>query len=304
MKYSFSSFLSNKLKIAGIACLALTLLMSGIVERTFAAIDLLYFRAAAEPARVKLEWETATELNNAGFIVLRNTTGGTDPSQYGQVPVFDPQFNQTLTFIPARGDDLTGAVYVLYDENVTTGTRYFYYLQDIDTTNNSFYHGPIEVVGGQTATPIGGPSATPTKTRTPTPTPTGTTTNIPTRTLTPTPTIPPTAMPTETPVTPAPVLPTGISEIDLTLTAISFELTALPTATETATPLVLAEAVTGALPGSTPTISTQFQPEPDLRVSFLTGRIAFVIGVLLLSGALLTWGFFFLIRRTEGEREA
>ncbi|HUF37517.1 MAG TPA: hypothetical protein VMN57_03250 [Anaerolineales bacterium] len=270
-----------------------------------AAIELVYFRVFTEPNRIRLEWETATELNNAGFYVLRSQTGGNDPATYVQVTVIDAASGAPFDFIPARGDDLLGAVYVFYDEAVTIGSRYYYFLQDVDSSNSSSYHGPEEVVVGQTSTPAasvtptgtaGAPTSTgsaataaPTATRTNTPVPGF----FPTATQTASSTLTGTAAFTDTPQPTA----TEISPIERTLTAIAATLTGFPTETTTATS-------TGLLPSETSTrtplpISTT-EGTGAVGEGPPTGRILLVVLVFLLSGGLLTTGIVYLIRDQAG----
>ena len=329
------------LAFAGLVIVLLLLGLAGRAGRALAAIDLLYFRGQAEASRIKLEWQTASELDNAGFIILRNTSGGLDVSQYTAIPVFDSQFSTTLTFIPARGDDLTGATYVVYDENVTAGTRYFYLLQDYDTNNQYNLHGPIEIVAGQAPTAIvtptrtGTPLTLPTITRTATPTLTRTATELPRSTVFASPTRTPAISLTPSPTgTPTLVSATQLPAVDQTLTAIAFSLTATLSGTGTATPeegsptASPGEALeqtavaiapvgspgteTGELTGqetageSTPGDSfagIENAPEDNGRAPLPTGRIALLVFVFLLSGGLLTGGVIFLVRRSEEEQE-
>lgn len=278
--------------------------------RALAAIVLQYFIAEAETSQIYLEWKTGTELNNSGFFILRNQAGGSDPSAYTPIQVIDANTGESFNFVPARGDDLTGALYEFYDQNVSIGTRYYYFLQDVDTNNNSSFHGPIEAVAGQTPTPS--PSVTSTgpggatATRTPTPsgsrTPTRTPTLAPFRTATSTPTrtpFPQTATETETStstITPDP----SLAPIELTETAISVTLTNLPTHTATVTPIVLANrpiATATPLPGIRLTEAAALEEGPPLPA----GRIALIALVVLASGGLLTGGILFIVRRESGE---
>lgn len=274
--------------------------------RTLAAIDLIYFFAQTEATQIRLVWKTATELDNAGFFILRSQTGGTDPGTYTPIQVVDANTGVSYNFIPARGDDLTGALYEFYDPNVTIGTRYFYFLQDVDTNNISTFEGPREAVAGQTSTPTA--SITPTRTRTPIPSGSATATRtavpVPFRTATPTRTrtpLPMTATETETPtstITPDP----SLAPVELTMTAISIELTALPTITPTVTttPVVLANlpsATPNEEPGITLTEAAALEEGPPLPA----GRIALIVLVVLASGGLLTGGILFIMRREGGE---
>jgi hypothetical protein len=278
-----------------------------------AAVNLLYFQGQTESDRIFLEWETATELDNAGFLVGRNQIGGNDTSFYTPVPVIDATSGVPYTFIPARGDSLLGAYYPFYDENVAIGTRYYYLLQDVDTSNFSSYHGPIEVVAGQTNTPTPTPSSTsppssPTRTPTSSPSPAGpSATPSATRTATPisrtaTPTVAFSATATSS-LTPAGTQDPDVTPLDATLTAIARALTELPTATRTPVPLAQAQT-----PTPTDLVALNTAPSPDADSGLLPaagsgqiGRLVLVILLFIGSGGLLTGGVIFLASRSREE---
>ena len=272
-----------------------------LVPEARAAIQLVYFEVASEPNRVRIEWETATELNNAGYYVLRSENDSGDLSDFDQVTVIDAASGDPYDFIPARGDDLFGAVYIFYDEAVTVGGHYYYYLQDVDSSNFSSYHGPREVVVGQTSTPIPSatlPGGTGSPTATPSRTPTRTNTPFPgffptvTPTISPTPTGSP--LPTETPTS----TETEIPPVDRTLTAIAAALTQLPTATATPTPTADTAGLTPTRtlrPAATPAPVESPGEDPPV------GRLLLVVLVFLLSGGLLTAGIVFIARGSSTE---
>lgn len=234
----------------------------------FANVELVSFEASQADQWVQIDWETASEIDTSGFFVLRNTTGGTAPGDYAQIPLTDVNSGETdITFVLAEGD-LVGAEYSFYDQNVFPGT-YYYLLQAVNTDNTSEFFGPITItLTGGTPTPTNTPTSTPTITPsptlsasppvtasvtttftpspTPTHTPTRTPTPTPTRTTTPVPTFPPfntvTPTRTETPtpgpsptftltptITPSPSV--TLHPLDLTLTAVLAQVSPLPTYT-------------------------------------------------------------------------
>jgi hypothetical protein len=272
-----------------------------LVAEARAAIELVDFEVASETDRVRIRWETATELNNAGYYVLRSETGGSDPSNYEQITVIDAVSGIPYDFIPARGEDLFGAVYIFYDEAVTVGGHYYYYLQDVDSSNFSSYHGPEDVVVGQTSTPT--PTVTPTGSNTSpaSTTPSPTASRTPTRTNTPFPGFFPTATPTISPTPTGSPFPTEtptsteteIPPVDRTLTAIAAALTELPTATATATPTANSAGLT---PTRTPRPAATTAPVESPGEDPPVGRILLVVLVFLLSGGLLTAGIVFIAR--------
>ncbi len=171
-----------------------------------AAVTLVYFSAEVEPApagsssayRVRLEWETATEVDNIGFYIRRgqgtfSNAAAMERIQVDECPQSSSDSSQPVLFIPARGDTLGGAIYAFCDPNVTPGQAYFYVLEDIDLNNVSGYHGPeLAPVGTQL------PTQSPTSTLTRTPTPTPSLTITPNPSLSPTVTRTPTRTPTRT----------------------------------------------------------------------------------------------------------
>jgi len=78
-----------------------------------------------------LEWTTASEVNTEGFNVYRSET---EDGEYVKI-------NQAL--IPAQGNPSTGASYSFVDTDVRPGRTYYYKLEDVDTSGNSTFHGPV-----------------------------------------------------------------------------------------------------------------------------------------------------------------
>ena len=154
-------------------------LIAGFVSTTFlirkpvrAAVTLLYFHATGHPGSVVLDWETATEIDNAGFVVNRSNVQNSD-------------YQRISEFIAAKGDPLLGARYTYTDTNVVNGEGYWYKLEAIDNRQISdFYEPPEFAIPGTstqatlTATQSGSGQLTATRTSTPvrtitkTPTPT------------------------------------------------------------------------------------------------------------------------------------
>jgi hypothetical protein len=139
-----------------------------IFQGVQAAIGLMYFRAIPQENSILLEWETATEIDNAGFYISRNT----EPN---------PPYTRISDFIPSLGEPAVGFKYQFLDENAADGTLYYYMLEVIDTSLNVEFYGPRSaIIGPPTNTP------SPTATATNTSTPTATNTNTPDRSRTPT----------------------------------------------------------------------------------------------------------------------
>ncbi len=103
---------------------------SRLVVENLTVVTLASFTATPHAGYVLVEWETASEIDNAGFNVWRSEAeAGTYTS-----------LNTHL--IPARGGPTTGASYSYDDEAVTNGVTYWYKLEDVDTHGASTFHGP------------------------------------------------------------------------------------------------------------------------------------------------------------------
>ena len=99
------------------------------------AVTLVHFEAFPESSQVRVEWETATELDNLGFNLYRgeSATG--------------PWVKLNTTIIPAQQPGLvTGAVYEWLDEAVPPDTTVFYRLEDVDIHGVSTFHGPVSAM--------------------------------------------------------------------------------------------------------------------------------------------------------------
>jgi len=94
-------------------------------------IDLISFTATPAPSKVVLSWETGSEIDNAGFHVLRSGT------------VNGVSTRITPSLIPSEGGVAQGAQYSYTDMNVEQGKTYFYTLEDINNNGMSTLHGPI-----------------------------------------------------------------------------------------------------------------------------------------------------------------
>ena len=95
------------------------------------AITLASFEAKAGNRKVTLIWETATEIDNAGFNILRAES---ENGEYVQI-------NESL--IPAQGTATQGSSYVFVDTEAANRMTYNYKLEDIDLNGISTMHGPV-----------------------------------------------------------------------------------------------------------------------------------------------------------------
>lgn len=79
----------------------------------------------ANPASVQIEWDTATELDTAGFYIYR-ASQPTD--EFVRV-------NQAL--IPSVGNATSGGSYRYADEDVAAGETYYYLLEEVENDSSA-----------------------------------------------------------------------------------------------------------------------------------------------------------------------
>jgi len=108
------------------------------------AIDLVSFTARGHVDSVQLEWETASEVDTAGFHVLRRPGSG---GEFARV---------TEDLIPADGGPAWGAVYEFEDHSAKPGACYEYLLEDVTTGGLTDRHGPVSAWAGVTDIRVNG----------------------------------------------------------------------------------------------------------------------------------------------------
>jgi hypothetical protein len=101
-------------------------------ELTPLGVVLLDFSVVCTGGRPEISWETASELYTQGFNVWRNTlnTG--------------PQDKLNANMIPGHPGSSQGYTYSYLDTTAAYNTTYYYWLEDIDTSNVSTFNGPID----------------------------------------------------------------------------------------------------------------------------------------------------------------
>lgn len=95
------------------------------------AVKLVSFTATCYRVNTVLKWETASELENAGYHLWRS---------YQRDGVYR---RITKKIIPSYGGVSWGAKYRFIDTDVKPSTQYFYKLEDIDYSGKSHFHRPI-----------------------------------------------------------------------------------------------------------------------------------------------------------------
>jgi hypothetical protein len=98
------------------------------LQDTPLVVDLVSFTATGFEDHVLLEWETASEIDNAGFHLWRSET---EDGEYVRI---------TDSLIPAEGSPTLGVEYEYEDLDVEPGRTYYYKLEDIDTDGLNTFH--------------------------------------------------------------------------------------------------------------------------------------------------------------------
>jgi hypothetical protein len=171
--------------LMSVLVLGMSYVLGEKTPRAYANVTLVSFTARSDSGlpRVVISWETATEIDTAGFYVQRSLTNTAD------------SYTRVSPFVSAEGDSVTGAEYVYTDTTTVLNATYYYRLEEVptDAAKPTIKHEPVVVIAG--VAPTQTPTVSPTATRTPTQTPTPTPTRTPTLTLTP----PPSTTSTNTP---------------------------------------------------------------------------------------------------------
>jgi len=92
------------------------------------------FMLSPADSQVTLLWDTATEVDNVGFRILRT----------------DVRAKQTVALntnlIPAQGGPTFGASYGFVDKTAVNGRRYVYYVEDWDVTERNTIHRGLDAI--------------------------------------------------------------------------------------------------------------------------------------------------------------
>lgn len=99
-------------------------------------VELLSFTVQGQADCIVLGWETAAEVDCAGFHLWRSKTNG---GEYTRI---------TQTLIAAEGGPTSGVEYGYEDFDVELGLTHYYQLQVIDYSGQDTFHGPISAWAG------------------------------------------------------------------------------------------------------------------------------------------------------------
>jgi len=98
------------------------------------AVTLQSFAAVPGDAQVRVEWRTASELQNLGFHLYR---GGSPDGPWTRL---------NAALIPGLGSSAIGKGYAFDDAGLTNGVRYYYRLEDVEASSRVTSHGPVSAV--------------------------------------------------------------------------------------------------------------------------------------------------------------
>jgi hypothetical protein len=99
-------------------------------------VQMAELRANTNPEKgITLSWETASELNSAGFHVWKSEQ---QDGEYSRI---------TTAIIPSAGNSSSMNEYAYSDPTVKAGTIYWYKIEEISLDGKSEFHGPISVLG-------------------------------------------------------------------------------------------------------------------------------------------------------------
>ena len=120
---------SNESITIGSTTLSQTIMIDEVLSAT--SIKLTTFEAAGGGETVKVSWITEHEYNNLGFNLYRSDKPG------------GPYVKLTKRIIPGLNYAGLGQTYEYIDTNVTRGELFYYRLEDIETSGERAFHGPI-----------------------------------------------------------------------------------------------------------------------------------------------------------------
>jgi hypothetical protein len=127
------------------------------------AVGLISFTASPMDTAVRLQWETGTEQNTAGFKIKRASDSATvflmpadvEALNSEQIEPFPPEGH---AFIWSKGTPATGAIYIIADRSVVNGLTYTYSLIEVESDSNEMELSSVTVTAGL---PTDTPTSTP-----------------------------------------------------------------------------------------------------------------------------------------------
>ena len=121
------------LQILSLLILSITNFAQNIIKpNETLPVELTYFVGDVVDSTVELRWETATEVNNYGYDLLRSDTSFTWIK---------------INFISGHGNSYSPKEYLYVDTTITENGKYFYLLNQIDTDGvPSLQHDTVKII--------------------------------------------------------------------------------------------------------------------------------------------------------------
>lgn len=125
----------------GAGSLGVTPFQTGFVGRSSAplynngpgSITLISFGAISDNNKAVISWETGSEMNTAGYNILRAASAD------------DLKIQVNKTLIPAKGIAGAGATYQFTDPKVQVNNTYFYFLEEVENNNDKTGYSGVSV---------------------------------------------------------------------------------------------------------------------------------------------------------------
>jgi len=104
-------------------------------------VELTSFSALQEGSSIVLQWQTATEVNNYGFEILRRAQydSHSEPGSPGEEPW------EHIGFVDGHGNSNSPKYYSFIDNNLSRSNTFYYRLKQVDTDGDFEYSEIIEV---------------------------------------------------------------------------------------------------------------------------------------------------------------
>ena len=120
----------------------------GTTSETTLPVELTSFTAAPAGNHVKIEWVTASEVNNVAWRILRmELPSAADTTALAKetyaAKTTRVQNTEILATLPGKGTTRFESTYDMVDMTAVTGKLYAYYLIDVDIAGRQATHGPV-----------------------------------------------------------------------------------------------------------------------------------------------------------------
>jgi hypothetical protein len=119
-----------------------TLVLSDAMFEASLPVNLVYFRGSAVDGKVRLEWRTESEFDNAFWLIQRREVSAAEMERIEQGESFlkdaSAQF-ATVMQLKGQGTKPSATDYVHFDESIEPGKHYAYRLADVSLSGNIYY---------------------------------------------------------------------------------------------------------------------------------------------------------------------